>query len=420
MTTFKSARSKPVPLSKTPSGRADQTSTAPIDATKRKSAPDAVDQTSARSVNVSKRKPCSGRADQTSTGASRAGSRSKRIGDAPVDQTSARSTLGAKRNTSPGHADQASTTPICSSKRKEPNGVVDQTPAAPNNPTTSNVPFDAAGPTLADPILGILAYAVDDLEMVRIANENRLRALTTEQGLTLQHPDVARMAAIVDVLKVQEHQAILGMGRVVRRHPLWQFMKPIAGVGEKQFARLLAVIGDPYWNDLHNRPRTMRELRAYCGWHVIEQGHADNPTSDSKRRSVGVAPKRQRGAQSNWNDEARKRVWLIAESCMKQRNSVYRDVYDSARKQYADTVHPTACVRCGPKGKPAQVGSPRSAGHQHAMALRKVAVAFLADLWREAKRLHTEQSVANTGCDTQQDNRRQVKPSNTNKNGEVK
>jgi hypothetical protein len=188
-------------------------------------------------------------------------------------------------------------------------------------------------------------------------------------------------------------------------------MKPIAGVGEKQFARLLAVIGDPYWNDLHDRPRTMRELRAYCGWHIIETGHADNPPDDRNKPLVGVAPKRQRGSQSNWNDEARKRVWLIAESCMKQRTSIYRDVYDNARKQYDGTTHPAVCVRCGPKGKPAQIGSPRSAGHQHAMALRKVAVAFLADVWRESRRLHEQPAANRTGA-TQLHPRRQAKPHN--------
>lgn len=240
---------------------------------------------------------------------------------------------------------------------------------------------------LTDHVLGIMANTVDDLETVRTATDNRLRALTSEHGLDLNHPDVARTAAIAETMRSLEHQAILNMNRAVRRHPLWQWAKPITGVGEKQFARLLAVIGDPYWNYLHDRPRTMRELRAYCGWHVIDS-NADKDISDSKIIAVGVAPKRQRGQQSNWNDEARKRIWLIAESCMKQRKSIYRDVYDAARKQYLDSVHPTACVRCGPKGKPAQPGSIRSDGHQHAMALRKVAVAFLADLWRESKRLH--------------------------------
>jgi hypothetical protein len=64
-------------------------------------------------------------------------------------------------------------------------------------------------------------------------------------------------------------------------------------------------------------------------------------------------------------------------------------VYDAAREQYAEAVHPTECVRCGPAGKPALPGSPLSAGHQHARALRRVSKEILRDLWLEARMVHT-------------------------------
>ena len=230
----------------------------------------------------------------------------------------------------------------------------------------------AAGPTLRDPVLGVLADVLDDLENVRIANENRLRTLTADDeyghGLTLAHPEIARLAAIVDVLKDQEHQAQLNLCRVMRRHPLWEFAKPLKGVGEKQFARLIAVVGDPYWSDLHDRPRTVSELRSYCGF------------GDPQ------AQRRQRGQKSNWNTVARSRVWLIAESCMKQKEAgQYRKAYDAARIKYADAVHDTECKRCGPAGKPAQPGSPLSLAHQHARGLRAIAKQLLKDLWLAAE-----------------------------------
>ena len=230
----------------------------------------------------------------------------------------------------------------------------------------------AAGPILRDPVLGVLADVLDDLENVRIANESRLRTLTADDeyghGLTLAHPEIARLAAIVDVLKDQEHQAQLNLCRVMRRHPLWEFAKPLKGVGEKQFARLIAVVGDPYWNDLHDRPRTVSELRSYCGF------------GDPQ------AQRRQRGQKSNWNTIARSRVWLIAESCMKQKEAgQYRKAYDAARIKYADAVHDTECKRCGPAGKPAQPGSPLSLAHQHARGLRAIAKQLLKDLWLAAE-----------------------------------
>jgi len=52
-----------------------------------------------------------------------------------------------------------------------------------------------------------------------------------------------------------------------------------------------------------------------------------------------------------------------------------------ARLRYADRVHATACVRCGPSGKPALVGSPWSLKHQHEAAKRYTVKMFLKELW---------------------------------------
>nr|WP_159080849.1 Hint domain-containing protein [Nocardia suismassiliense] len=115
---------------------------------------------------------------------------------------------------------------------------------------------------------------VDDLESVRIANANRVRQLTrtaTDKdgeergfGLTVEHPEVSKLMLTVEALEAAEHDAVLNLRRAVRRHPLAPFQKRHKGIGEKQLARLLATIGDPYWNDLHQRPRTVSELWAYC------------------------------------------------------------------------------------------------------------------------------------------------------------
>jgi len=242
------------------------------------------------------------------------------------------------------------------------------------------------------------ADVVDDLERVRIANENRYRTLTADDehghGLSPDHPDVARLSAIVDALTDAERQAVKNLQKVMKAHPLGPFVKAQAGLGEKQAARLLAVIRDPYWNDLHDRPRTVSELWAYCGFHVLHPaGHTLGDTQGVG--AGGVAPKRQRGQKANWSEYARKRVWLIAASCVKQpaERSHYRRVYDATRAKYAEAVHSNECVRCGPKGKPAQTGSPLSLGHQHARGLRAVAKEVLRDLWIEAKRLHTTEST---------------------------
>lgn len=304
-------------------------------------------------------------------------------------------------------------------------------PAAQGDSTstgTSHAVFDAQnmdarpGGFLRDPVIGVLADVLDDLEKVRIANANRVRILTRNEadsdgenrgfGLTEDHPEVKKLALTVKALGAAEHDAILNLQRALRKHPLVEFQRRHKGLGEKQFARLLAAIGDPYWNDLHNRPRTVSELWAYAGFHVIKTPGSGHFRSDAHcavaaagsnvhpdghaltdaqvDRAVGVAPKRQRGQQSNWSEDARKRVWVIASAMPKFPGGHYETVYRQAREKYADATHPTDCVRCGPAGKPALAGSDLSDGHKHARAIRIVAKELLKDMWRESKSIYEE------------------------------
>lgn len=263
----------------------------------------------------------------------------------------------------------------------------DQTSTTGHAACEAQTPF-ARGGWLRDPVLGILADVLDDYENVRIANENRVRQLTrTEEdsdgvergfGLTLDHPNVARLQASVVALADAEADAVKNLQKAMKSHPLGPWVKSQAGVGEKQAARLIAAIGDPYWNDLHQRPRTVSELWAYCGY-AVNNGHVQA---------------RRRGEQANWSADAKMRVFLIAASCIKQpaAKSKYRRIYDDARAKYADAEHPHECKRCGPAGKPAPGGSPLSAGHQHARAMRLMSKEILKDLWIESKRLYEETS----------------------------
>lgn len=284
----------------------------------------------------------------------------------------------------------------------------------------------ALGGFLRDPVLGVLADVVDDLETVRIANANRVLQLTrtgTDKdgeergfGLTEDHPEVAKLILTVKALGAAEHDAILNLQRALRKHPLAPFQKRHKGIGEKQLARLLAVLGDPFWNDLHQRPRTVSELWAYCGLHVIKtsggqipcdihplnaagtQPHTGShlPLDHQSARAPGVAPKRQRGQRSNWSEDARKRTWVIAAAMPKFPGGHYESVYRQAREKYADAVHPVECVRCGPSGKPAPAGSPLSDGHKHARAIRITAKEILKGLWIESRDLYAASALVSS------------------------
>lgn len=385
----------------------------------------------------------------TNVGAAHKARASSGAPDYPVTDNQATTT----RSSSPGNQD-------CGDQSGTGNQARSVAASNPPGPAKGQASPKASAPVLADPLLALAADVLDDLQRVRIANENRLRQLTRDEtdkdgeergfGLTVDHPDVARLSALVDALIRAEHDATLNLQRMVRKHPLGPWIKAARGVGEKQGARLLAAIGDPYWNDLHNRPRTVSELWKYCGYHVLRppggqlprdtQGStaagvptsAHHPTSDihiigaggtqslidqstsdnqvclvdgdltgsdpgQMRHAahsilVGVAATPKRGQRANWSAAAKMRAYLIAGSIVKA-GGPYREVYDQGRVKYADAVHRVECKRCGPSGTPAPVGSPLSAGHQHARALRLVSKAVLRDLWREAKRIHDETEV---------------------------
>lgn len=230
---------------------------------------------------------------------------------------------------------------------------------------------------MLDPLLTFASITLDDLENQRIAMENRYRSLTTSGtsengvewgfGLDDKNPQVATIGALVDQAKQMEKDAIKNLEKLMRQHPIGPWVKAQRGLGDKTTARLLGIIGDPYWQTAEDRPRTVSELWAYCG--------------------LAPGQKRRKGQQANWSDDAKKRAWLLATSCVKA-GGPYREVYDNRREQTAGRVHETECVRCGPSGKPAQPGSEWSKGHQHADALRITSKEILKDLWRESKHQH--------------------------------
>lgn len=279
------------------------------------------------------------------------------------------------------------------------------------------------GEIMAPPILKMASMMLDGVEAIRIANENRLRQLVRvgfnedgeEKGLELMPPgiQVGENEKVVDVLlyeanvhiEIQKAAGRVRFGRpktwdpfvwnlcmilppmikadvdatknletTMQHHPMCEWVKEQRGLGLKQTGRLLAEIGDPYWNILHQRPRGLYELWSYSGYSVTPQG---------------MAPARTRGQKANWSPGARMRMRMIAESCMKA-GGPYRGFYDQAREKYADATHTSACRRCGPAGKPAEPGSSLSKNHIHGRALRNVSKEVLRGLWREARRIHLE------------------------------
>lgn len=259
-------------------------------------------------------------------------------------------------------------------------------------------------PSLFDPSLYMLASLLDDIEGIRKANGNRTRILTTDEpdedgvvrgfGLDATHPVVATLDALSTQLDGLEHGAILALNRAMRAHPLATYQKQAKGVGEKQLARLLAAIGDPYLRTMPDgttQPRTVSQLWAYSGLHTLPSGHGaadslDDGATGGQTHPAGTnlaaapvpvpslpgdhfAAKRQKGVKANWSTDAKTRAYLIATSCIKQ-DGDYRKVYDARRATTAAT-HPDW-----------------TSGHSHNDALRIVSKRILRDLWRAARDYH--------------------------------
>lgn len=262
----------------------------------------------------------------------------------------------------------------------------------------------------------LLADMLDDLQKVRIANSNRVGALTRpgdEWGKNVPEELIPWMTAHVDSIEKLENSLARQLERAVLASPLGGLVERTPGLGGPSLGRFIKETGDPAWNEKEGRPRRLRELYAYCGLHVWptqkpDEGHAApgglgvqfvNGATPIERpgsqRSVGVAPFRQRGQKANWSTMAKTRLYVIATTMKMSKESHYRTVYEQARFKYADAVHTVECRQCGPGFKrenpeaskgPAPVGSPLAKGHQDARAMRLVMKAILRDIWEEASR----------------------------------
>lgn len=218
---------------------------------------------------------------------------------------------------------------------------------------------------IMDHTLALSADTLDDIEKTRIGMQNRYRQMTRSVedsdgetrgfGLPEDSYAVLSVKAIIDSLAEQEKHATKILEKLMKAHPLGDWVKGKKGVGMKQGARLIAAIGDPYWNTLHNRPRTVSEFWTYAGFGVDEGGGA---------------VKRKKGVKSNWNSKAKMRAYLISESCLKQKGSPYEVAY-RARRAHTEAVHPDW-----------------TKGRHHNDALRISSKQILKDMWVESKRIH--------------------------------
>lgn len=208
-----------------------------------------------------------------------------------------------------------------------------------------------------------LARTLDDLERLRVATSNRVRAAQEEGDLPPALP------ALAEVLEQQEHQIRLALQKTWKKHYLYPWSSTLNGVkGGTLLPRLIAEMGDPYiatpmagfrapdgsWKvvaDGEPFERTLRQLWRYCGL---------GDPADKQRRGASEQEARRGG-----NPIIRKRVWLIVDQFIRHRTEPYRGIYD---------LQKAAKVEAGWK-----------LGHAENHARRIVMKEFLRDMWRTAR-----------------------------------
>lgn len=251
-----------------------------------------------------------------------------------------------------------------------------QPPVVPPDPTAKHLLCPICEPPSGWVELRITADLFARAQAERIAVNNLLR--TSDHDL---------FGPIVANLEETERLCKLALRRCYRKvvpASLRNLQKTEPGLGEDSFARILGHLGDPliatphWWEGtgsnrvlMQGEPyvRTVSQLWQYCGHG--RPGRVSKGASAAELAALG-------------SPTLKMLVHLQAEWCMRQQGR-YRNLYAAIRQAVENKVHSVPCVRCGPSGKPAIEGTPWSAGHQHAHALRIVGKEILRDMWLARK-----------------------------------
>lgn len=297
------------------------------------------------------------------------------------------------------------------------NAVTAPSSTSPRRRRVAPTPID---PDTAAALVLYYADIVGDLEQARIAAAGRLRALVAPppwgKGINSALPEVVVAEAGLAETKALEATMTARLRKAMAAHPLGPWVNATVGLGEKSMARWLAAVGDLAARE------TPAQVWAYCGLYVLHPDQGGQRTSDAhsgiallgnvegegQNRSdlhaahalayeagnagdhcyvdvhtsgvPGIAPRRTRGVKANWSTDAKTRLYVVAEGCVKARTSPYRPVYDAARERYADAVHAYPCAQCK-----AAAGEPLKDGHKHARAMRALMKRIALEAWREAR-----------------------------------
>ena len=217
----------------------------------------------------------------------------------------------------------------------------------------------------------------------------------------------AYLDAARNMEKIAKRQMTLAYRQVVPAN-IQQWVKDNKGLGEPSMARLLGHLGHPLIARPHHWEDNIAKVQDADGKVPKRILVADEPYIRTKEQLLayaghGAPGRRRKGmtkeeAAALGNPSVKMLLYLVSCGVKKIKEpgvSQYRTIYDDERTRYGiddktktkaenatnSKIHSVECVRCGTKGKPAEVGTPWKDGHKDAAAMRVVGKAILTDLW---------------------------------------
>ena len=211
-----------------------------------------------------------------------------------------------------------------------------------------------------------------DLQKLRIQQGNRAGSET----IMLDGKDKEFHDTRSQTLAQLEKNELKNITRLVRKEPIYKWLKAQKGIGPTMSGVLLSEI------DIR-RCETVSALWKFCGLDV-QNGHA---------------PRRTKGQKLTYNSWLRTKVVGVAADCMIKAGSDWRQHYDNyklrkqsmslevcmgcegTKKALKGENKGKKCKNCKGTGGPAPWGE--SDGHRHRAALRYMMKMFLQSLWKE-------------------------------------
>ncbi len=204
--------------------------------------------------------------------------------------------------------------------------------------------------SLKNPDLRVMADLYYQMQKARIAMGSRKLAI--EQGRDMG--DTTWLASWQERLQGMEGEIVGDMGRLLKDHPTWAWLKTVKGIGPTLGGKLIALIDDIGKFD------TISKLWSFSGYGL----HPDE-------NGTLIIQRLKKGEKATFNRRLKTAVYLAGSSFLKCQGK-FSDIYYSGKSHYEQT-HPDW-----------------TDGHRHNAAMRKMGKIFIACLWlawREAEGL---------------------------------